>query len=51
MIVPWTFTGVPLSTVGVKRARMAASFAAEINIGLPDTACAETTFPCSSTRI
>ena len=45
MIVPWTFTGVPLSKVGVKRARMAASFAAEVSIGLPDTTCAEITFP------
>src|SRR6266850_4044301 len=51
MIVPWTLTGVPLSKVGVKRARMAASFAAESNIGLPESACAEITLPCSLTRI
>jgi len=51
MIVPWTFTGWPLSKVGVKRARMAASLAAVTNVGLPDTACAEITLPCSSTRI
>src|SRR6266446_9687403 len=51
MIVPWTFTGVPLSKVGVNRARMAASFAAAINIGLPESTCAEITFPCSLTRI
>ena len=51
VITPWIFTGTQFRVVGVKRARIAASLAAGVNIGFPDMTCAETTLPCSSTRI